>query len=296
MESQSNFEAFNSLNNSLSWSVKEALEYGAESLRKSGIMRPVLESEILLSFVLKTTRVALHCHFDERIDSFWLESFKRLIKRRSLYEPIEYLTECVGFFGEELYISHGALIPRPETEILVQKALDLILSKDCKRIAEIGVGSGAISVLLAHLLQNTKREFHASDISPEALFNAYVNKVKFKANNLTLHHSSYLDFNQSLKIPFDLLLSNPPYIQKGEILPPSLKYEPQRALFGGKRGDEILLHIIQLSFESKIPFLVCEMGYNQRESVESYLQTLPHKKLEFYQDLAGLERGFLIEF
>lgn len=117
-----------------------------------------------------------------------------------------------------MYISHGALIPRPETEILVQKALQWIECKSCTKIAEIGVGSGAISVLLSYLLQNPKLEFHASDISPEALFNAYVNKVKFQANNLTLHNSAYLDFNQKSNIAFDLLLANPPYIQEGEIL------------------------------------------------------------------------------
>lgn len=278
------------------WNIKQALEYGAKKLKECGIERPVLESEILLGFVLKQSRVALHCNFETILDSFWLESFKRLIRRRSLYEPIEYLTECVSFYGEELYISHGALIPRPETEILVQKALELIVHKSCTKIAEIGVGSGAISVLLAHLLKDSKLEFHASDISPEALFNAYVNKVRFQADNLTLHKSAYLDFNQESKISFDLLLSNPPYIQEGEILPPSLEFEPKVALFGGKRGDEILLHIIQLGLDSKIPFLLCEMGYNQRESVESYLRSLPHKSLAFYQDLAGLDRGFVIEF
>lgn len=278
------------------WSIKEALEYGAIQLKKSGIPRPILESEILLGFVLGKSRTALQCDFEKTMDSFWLESFKRLIRRRSLYEPIEYLIEKVGFYGEELYVSYGALIPRPETEILVQKAMDLIQEKSCAKIVEIGVGSGAISVMLSHLLKNPQLEFHASDISPEALFNAYVNKVKFQADNLILHKSAYLDFNESLKISFDLLLSNPPYIKEGEILPPSLKFEPQNALFGGKRGDEILLKVVQLGFQLGIPFLICEMGYNQRESVESYLQTLPHKSLEFYQDLAGLDRGFVVEF
>lgn len=276
------------------WSIQKALQYGAQKLKEQGIPRPLLESEILLGFVLKQPRVALHCNFETTIPPFWLESFKKLILRRSLHEPIEYLIESVSFYGEELYVSYGALIPRPETEILVQKALDWIVQKSCKRIAEIGVGSGAISVLLAS--KNPKLEFHASDISPEALFNAYVNKVRFGAENLTLHRSAYLDFNKTLKISFDLLLANPPYIKEGEILPPSLKFEPQNALFGGKRGDEMLLHIIQLGFDCKIPFLICEMGYNQKESVESYLQTLPHKSLQFYQDFAGLNRGFVVEF
>lgn len=178
--------------------------------------------------------------------------FKKLILRRSHHEPIEYLVESVSFYGEELYVSYGALIPRPETEILVQKALDLIVRKSCTRIAEIGVGSGAISVLLAS--KNPKLEFHASDISPEALFNAYVNRVRFGAENLTLHRSAYLDFNKALKIPFDLLLANPPYIKEGEILPPTLRFEPQNALFGGKEAMKCYCILFNLALIARFRF------------------------------------------
>lgn len=81
----------------IKWSIKQSLEYGAQKLRQCGIPRPVLESEILLGFILKQSRADLHCHFEEEINSFWLESFKKLIARRSLYEPIEYLVESVSF-------------------------------------------------------------------------------------------------------------------------------------------------------------------------------------------------------
>lgn len=280
--------------------IEEILEKGVEFLKNSGIDRARLEAEILLGFVLKYTRVQLHCHYHQEVEAFFVESFMRLIKRRSLHEPIEYLIESVSFFDTEFYISHGALIPRPETEILLQKALDVILENPVTNIAEIGVGSGVISVLLAYLTKKVARQnplrFYASDIAPEALFNAYVNKVRFKADNLELFNSAYLDFNQQLKIKFDVLISNPPYIKNGFTLPKSLSFEPQNALFGGEKGDEMLLHIIDLAYTLGIPFLLCEMGYDQKESVLRHLQKYPYKHLEFYEDLAGLDRGFVLKF
>lgn len=276
------------------------LDFGAHFLQNDVISRPRLEAEILLGFVLGLQRVELHMCFDCIVESFFVESFFRLLRRRLNYEPIEYLTEKVSFYGEELYISYGALIPRPETEILVEKAFELICQKNCRNIAEIGVGSGAISVLLSHLSKKLQKDsmlaLHASDISPEALFNAYVNKIKFKAENLTLHNSSYLEFNENFGIAFDVLISNPPYIKNGEILPKSLAYEPKNALFGGENGDEVLLNIIDLATKNYIPYLICEMGHDQKESIQAYLKKIPHKNVEFYKDLAGLDRGFVVSF
>lgn len=275
-------------------SIWVLLENAAKVLQDSAILRPLLEAEILLSFVLNCKRVFLHGHPNALVSAFLAESFMQLIKRRSLHEPLEYLIESVSFYGEEFYITYGALIPRPETEILVSRALEIIQRYKLLNVAEVGVGSGVISVLLAHNIQNAT--FHASDIAPEALFNAYVNKMRFACSNLTLHHCAYLDFNKTFKREFNLLVSNPPYIKNGTILPKSLDYEPKCALFGGERGDEVLLQVIDNARFHKIPFVLCEMGYNQRENVERYLQNIPHKQLEFYKDLAGLDRGFFIEF
>lgn len=277
-------------------SIKELLDQAVCILKQNGIERARLEAEILLSFVLDCQRIVLHSRYDECVQPFFMQSFLHLVERRSLYEPLEYLTHKVSFYGEEFYIAQGALIPRPETEILVEKALGIIQQNGCKNIVEVGVGSGIISVMLSYLSKDSTLSLHASDISPEALFNAYVNKIKFKADNLTLHPSPYLDFNAKLGLKFDVLIANPPYIKKGEKLPKSLAYEPQNALFGGERGDEMLLHLIHLAFLHKIPYLLCEMGYNQGESIRKTLEKIPHKSLEIYKDLAGLERGFVVSF
>lgn len=276
--------------------LKSALEFGTKTLKNSGIERPRLESEILLSHALNQPRIYLHSHSAQELLPFYAELFSSFIQRRANHEPIEYITNKVSFYGEEFYIDRGVLIPRPETEILVDKARDTITQNACENIAEIGIGSGIISIMLALLLRDSNLNFHASDISPEALFNAHVNLKQFQINNIKLHKSAFLDFNATQNITFDLLISNPPYIKNGESLPQSLSFEPQKALFGGERGDEILHHIITLAYKSKIPHLICEMGYDQKASIESFMQNIPHQKLEFYQDLAGLDRGFVIGF
>lgn len=272
--------------------IQEAINFGRSKLHL--LERPILESEIILAFVLNKPRIYLHSHSFETINPFHQEYFKRLILRRESFEPIEYILEKVSFYHQEFYISKGALIPRPETEILVDMASHIIQSKNCQNIAEIGVGSGIISITLALLHKSKPLEFHASDISPEALFNAYVNTKKFNCSNITLYNSAFLDFNNYKH--FDLLLSNPPYIQNKTILPKPLSFEPQQALFGGDRGDEILHKIIAIAKARNIPYVVCEMGHNQRNSILAFTKNLSVKTLEFYQDLSGLDRGFIIEF
>ena len=270
--------------------IDNALKKGAERLRN--LERPLLQSEILLSFVLKKERIFLHQNAKKELDSFDEATFFRFIKRRENHEPLEYLTELVSFYENTFYVSYGALIPRPETEILVEKARALIEQKGIMNVAEIGIGSGAISISLAKLFP--KVNFYASDISPFALFNAFMNLKKFNLENLKLFRSNLLDFMKNEKI--EMLISNPPYIANSYILPKEVQKEPQIALFGGENGDEILHKIIELAYCKKIPYLLCEMGYNQKKSILDFVEKMPYEKIEFYKDFAGLDRGFVIEF
>lgn len=271
--------------------IQEALQWGASKL--SSLERPLLESEILLSFVLRQNRLYLHTHFLDSLEDFDYKTYQNLILRRYNEEPLEYLTQKVSFYENEFYVDYGVLIPRPETEILVSKAKELIIAKNLKNIAEIGIGSGAISLSLASLLPHC--QFFGSDISAEALFYAFVNSYHLGVQNLKLFRASYLDFNTQT-IKFDLLLSNPPYIPQNYKLPKNVCYEPKKALFGGKKGDEILRHIITLAYKQAIPYVICEIGYHQKDELEDFIYTFKPKKLEFYQDFAKLYRGFVLEF
>lgn len=272
--------------------------------------RPNLVCEILLAHFLNKSRVFLHANADKKVESLlenanlamlnnakntqkisakMLEAFLLdIISRLNSGYPLEYITKKVSFYSQDFFIDEGALIPRPETEILIEYALDLIIKHNIKNIYEIGVGSGVISIMLCLLNKNIS--IIASDISSSALAIARHNiKLKSKQDStlkkrLRLVRTNLLD---GIKIPkHALIISNPPYIAESYAIPKNLAFEPQNALFGGKNGDEILRKIIALEAD----FLCCEIGYNQGY-LKKYLGK--YKQVRFYKDYAGFMRGFV---
>ena len=246
--------------------------------------RPLLEAQILLAHYLKRDRVFLHAHPKTLIEE---EGYFELVNRRAHFEPIEYITAKVSFYSEEFFIEPGVLIPRPETEILIDKVSQKIGGNE--RVAEIGVGSGVISIVLKLKFPNITMV--ATDINPKAIALAKKNAKKFGVQ-IDCYHTSYLD---GIDGDVDIIVSNPPYIKEGEKLPKPLDFEPKEALFGGRSGDEVLKNIIDRFFASSAKVLACEMGYDQKEAIAKYLQKYRGFTIEFYQDLAGLDRGFVIE-
>ena len=268
--------------------IKELLSYSAEQLREVTDI-PQKEAMILLAHVLgcETSWILIHSHDEIKPD----EHFFELLKRRVSHEPLEYILGKASFYGKEFNVDSRVLIPRPETEILVDKAVELAreLPKNA-HIVEIGCGSGIISIMLSLLLPEAK--LTAVDISMDALNVSKQNAQKHGVDkNITFIESSYLD-NVEGKI--DMIVSNPPYIANDESLGIGLSYEPSLALYGGSRGDEMLCHIVDIFQERKVKALACEMGYDQREPMHLYA----HSKglaIDFYKDLAGLDRGFWIK-
>ncbi len=262
--------------------IDEALSWARKELREVA-SRPMLEAEILLSFALGVDRIYLHMRGDEEIE---VEEFKALVARRKAYEPIEYIIRRVSFYSEEFLIEPGVLIPRPETELLIDEVAKELRGDE--RVAEIGVGSGVVSIMLKKLFPNLS--ITATDINPKALELAAKN-AKLKKVEIELVQTNLLD---GIKKSFDVIVSNPPYIKKDFPLQRSVAlYEPAEALFGGERGDEVLQAIIELFFKSKAKILACEMGYDQRASIERFVRK--RGLLRFYRDLAGLDRGFILK-
>ena len=260
--------------------IKEALEEASKDIS-------IKEAKILLSYLLEKDILWLIMNEDKNLERE--DEYFSLVDRVKKSEPIEYITKKVSFYSREFYIDYGALIPRPESELLVDKANDLINKNSFLKVAEIGVGSGIISILLA--LLNPKVQITASDISYEAINIASKNAKKFKVDDrIRFVHSSYLD---GIEDEFDLIVSNPPYIRNSFKLDPKLHYEPSTALYGGEKGDEILKDIIDLSIKKGVKYLCCEMGYDQREAIKSYCDKNSVESLEFYKDLSGLDRGFI---
>jgi release factor glutamine methyltransferase len=251
---------------------------------------PRREAELLLIAYLEEDQLYFITHQDTRID----ENEPRLlewINRRMRNEPLEYLTRRVSFYSREFYIDEGALIPRPETELLIDEVLKYVNLDEPLTIVEVGAGSGIISILLALHLPHIR--FIAVDISPRALSVAQRNIEAFGlCDSIELREGDLLS---CVSEKIDVLVSNPPYIAQDASLESNLSYEPQNALFGGTIGDEIIRRLLDEVYERKIPIFVCEMGYDQRMSVQEYLKSFAVQSLEFYKDLASFDRGFTLK-
>jgi len=264
------------------------LEIGAAKLREVA-ERPRREAEILLGTLLQKDRIYLITHGEDEVEA---DGFDAALERRCDNEPIEYITSRVSFYSQEFYIAKGALIPRPETEILIEKLLEKLDLSTKESIVEVGIGSGVISIVLAQHLKEAN--FLATDISEDAIKVAQKNiSLKGMDERINIVQTDLLS---GIDSKIDILVSNPPYIEDSLILGENLSYEPQNALYGGKVGDEILQRLIDEAFSRDVRILACEMGYDQKEKIEEYTQGKNFKSLEFYSDYAGHDRGFIMIF
>lgn len=275
-------------------------------MRSSNIVKDVLKeiTLILNPYIPRASREAqllLMAHLNR--DELWLitsqnaevTKIERLfdwVKRRSNNEPFEYITNSVSFYSQNFYIDEGALIPRPETEILIDEVIKSVKDKDVNvRFVEVGVGSGIISIVLAQHFKNAS--FIAVDISPAAIEVAKKNIVAFGlSDRIELRLGSLLE---PVSEEIDYLVSNPPYIAEGEALESNLSYEPQNALFGGSVGDEIINKLLDEVLKRKINLFTCEVGYDQKDRIIKYLESKQYKNLEFYKDLSNFDRGFTLK-
>ena len=254
------------------------------------IERASREAQLLLMAHLQVDELWLITHKTSEVQE--VEHLFSWVERRMKNEPFEYIVNRVSFYSEEFYIDDGALIPRPETELLVDEVLKHVEDKNASiTFVEVGVGSGIISIILAKNLPNAR--FIAVDISKKALSVAKKNIEKFGfEDRIELREGSLLE---PIDEKIDYLVSNPPYIANNEILESNLSYEPQNALFGGDIGDEIIQKLLDEVLKQKIKFFSCEMGYDQKDKIRFYLQNKEIKSLEFYQDYSSFDRGFTLK-
>jgi len=269
--------------------IKQAIRKFSSELREVTHI-PSKEVEILIMFLLEKNVIWLHLNYDKPFEKE--KELQLLVKKRATHYPMEYITGKASFYGEQFYTDSNVLIPRPETEILVEKAKDILESIPSPKVIEIGTGSGIISVMLAVLIEDIK--IVAVDINDKALELAQKNAVKFNVEHKIDFVKSNL-FN-NVGMDFDMCISNPPYIANDYKLPQNVNYEPKNALFGGEIGDELLNDIIKISFANNIKHLCCEMGYDQKEPLLKLLKSLKTNKIEFYKDYSDFDRGFTVEF
>ena len=271
--------------------INLAIIQGAKVLKDNSIHNSYLDSEILMSKVIEKDRKYILLNSDRYLDNRDLNSFQKLIKKRSLGKPIAYLTNKKFFWDSEFLVSDDTLIPRPDTELIVEKVLELTAHKKKISILEIGVGTGCI--LLSILKE--KKNFYGTgiDISKNCLNVSKLNAIKLRVNsNLKLYKSDVDKFNLG---KYDLIISNPPYIKNYNLKyleKDVAKFEPKLALDGGLDGLSAIRKVIKKSSEliKKNGKFVIEIGFDQKNRVINLL-----KKKGFYinsinKDLANNDR------
>nr|WP_321268604.1 peptide chain release factor N(5)-glutamine methyltransferase [uncultured Sulfurimonas sp.] len=268
--------------------VKDVLAEIVSKLNPS-IQRATREAQLLLMKHLKKDELWLITNQNSEVLD--VQRVFQWADRRAKNEPLEYITNSVSFYSQEFYIAAGALIPRPETELLIDDVLKNFPDTDADiTFVEVGIGSGIISIVLAQHYKNAK--FIAVDISADALCIAKINIEKFKMQErIELRLGSLLE---PVSEDIDYLVSNPPYIANDAILESNLSYEPQNALFGGSVGDEIIQNLLDEVLKRNINFFTCEIGYDQKDKIRNYLKNEDFDKLEFYKDYSEFDRGFTL--
>ena len=249
----------------------EIIKLGSNLLKEKKISSFILDSEILLSKALNKTRENVLVNLDQKISKKNILVFKEYLKRRSNYEPIAYILKEKEFWSKKFYINKDTLIPRPETELLVDKTLKIYKEKKIS-ILDIGTGSGCI---ILSLLSSLKNSYGIGvDISKNAIFTAKKNALKLKLTKRVKF------FNKSFKNifgkKFDLIVSNPPYVERKDIknLSDDIKrYEPRLALDGGNDGLDLIKKVIYKSKDIlKIKgMLALEIGNEQIKIVSKIL-------------------------
>ena len=254
---------------------------------------PVKEVEILLLHILQQNVIWLHINYNKECETKVSKELEKLVKKRATDYPMEYITSRASFYGETFNVARNVLIPRPQTEILVEKAIETLKNINNPKVVEVGTGSGIISVMLAIEVPNIS--IIAVDINNDALALAKSNAKKFDVEHKITFVKSDI-FNEIDVENFDMCISNPPYIKNDYKLPLNVTHEPSNALFGGNDGDELLKKIIDVTYKNNIKYLYCEMGYDQKEPLNKFLNNYKTNSIEFYKDYEQFDRGFTVEF
>jgi release factor glutamine methyltransferase len=266
--------------------LKQALRRARDILTESNVEDASLEGELLLRHTLKIDRVQLYIDLERELIPQQEGTFRRLLERRLQGEPAAYITGRREFYGLDFEVNPAVLIPRPESELLVEKALSIAENRPLFTIADIGTGSGAIAVSLAVNLPHTV--IYAADISAAALKVTRLNCLKHSvADRVRLLQGNLLE---PLSEPVDLIVANLPYVRESELNP---GLEPPLALDGGADGTESIEQLCRQAGDKLKPggWLLLEIGQGQREAVTAILHNMfPEGEVEVIPDLAGIDR------
>lgn len=278
------------------WTIGRILKWTEQYFKDKGIESPRLDAEVLLAHVLEKQRIYLYVHFDEPLQPGELAAYREMIKKRVLRVPVAQILGEKEFMGLTFKVTADTLVPRPDTEILVQAAVDRLRAmagEEPLRFADIGTGSGAICLSVLHYLAGTVAD--TVDISPAARAVAEENAASLGlADRITFHTGDLL---QPLSgISFAAILSNPPYIPEADIvkLAPEVRLkEPHTALSGGQDGLDFYRRLANEAPAMLVPggFTAFEVGIHQAGDVATLLKANPLiGRTEILPDYAGIDR------
>ena len=269
--------------------IKQALDIAQQQLSHLDD-NTHLEAEILLSHVLECSRTRLHTWPEQVLTKPQADNYQALLARRLEGEPIAYITGQRGFWDMELGVTPDTLIPRPETERLVELALERIPADAHWQIADLGTGSGAIALAIAR--ERPRCHVLATDLSPAALAVARDNAKRLGVSNIRFQNSHWFKHLDAGR--FEMIVSNPPYIhpQDPHLSQGDLRFEPSSALRSGADGLEDIRHIARAAraYLSPPGWLLLEHGYDQGPTITTLLSDLGYEEISIYQDLSGNDR------
>lgn len=283
--------------------IEKLLKDGIEIIEQREFNNPFLDVQLILSHLLQKDKIYLHLHREDEIDEDTARKFYDMAAKRNEGYPLQYMTNSQEFMGLDFYVREGILVPRPDTEILVEKIINIANNSSLNdrniHILDIGTGSGAIAVSLGYYLKNSK--VTAMDISDAAIETADININRYGLKNVVTVKGDI--FNYSFENQkYDIVVSNPPYIERDIIktLPTEVSvYEPKLALDGGIDGLDYYRRIVKVfeKIHKKNSILSVEIGYDQKDAViEIFSNSNLFKLIECGKDLGGNDRvvtGFL---
>ena len=276
--------------------VSQLIDSGSKILRSKKIQTHKLDAEIVLSNLLKKQRENLIINDDEKVSQHIINSFNKLIVRRSTKEPLAYIFKNREFWSKNFFVNRNTLIPKPETELLCENVIKIFKNNN-PYILDVGTGTGCI--LLSILSEIKKAKGIGIDISKKAITVAKKNSNNFGLNKRAKFFMSSLDDVNNHK--FDLIVSNPPYIKTSDIKNLSddiRKFEPKIALDGGKDGLDVIKKVIYKSktILKKLGLLALEIGYGQHYKVSQILKKQGFKEELLVKDYRDNTRCILAKF
>jgi release factor glutamine methyltransferase len=281
----------------MSATIKIALTEGAASLKTAGIDDPRNQANLLLMHILDRGRTFLLAHSEEDLSAKQVEQYWALVTRRAAGYPLQYLTGRQEFFQLDFEVTPDVLIPRPETELIVEVGIEILRGKAGPSFADLGTGSGAIAISLLQELPRARAI--AVDVSAGALEVAKRNAERHRVSDRLQLVESDLFSTMDPRAAFDLIVSNPPYVPADDLsgLQREVRHEPPGALDGGPDGLSVIRRLLKDApdFLPAKGYLVFEIGFDQHEAVKTLINPGVWELIELRKDLQGIPRTVVLQ-